>query len=395
VVIYVWDTVTGKLGICAAIVMLGMALAVSASATDYKGDVDHLSILTLTIANGNVTALKGRATAQCQSGSAEAVDITLGAPVAIAGGRFHAEGQTGSSGSTWSLTLDATVSPDTRKVSGTIAVTGTNTAGPCSGTSTVSAIAMPASVSLPAKTTFVRGKPTGSTDPSVRFDYTGGRVFHLSARADTKCPSGASLGTTFSTTAYGLDPIRVNGRAFRTETDVLNEYDIITHVVLVGSINGRKASGRIESEADSKTFGHCVGHFDWTAYRPVKSPYAGASAATWIDVFRVRQRGHWTYYLQLGVSHCVGGMTAVRFKVLHVESKRVACARRRIFVRTARLMVKPKRRYTVVETGLIARNGRVVATKSYGTRRIYVPVRGEPCYTIGDDGNLTPCPREP
>lgn len=61
------------------------------------------------------------------------------------------------------------------------------------------------------------------------------------------CPHGSVLGAHFSTRDYATGPIQVNAGRFRVETDVLDDYNVVTHVVIVGFIRGNAARGTVSS----------------------------------------------------------------------------------------------------------------------------------------------------
>ena len=106
----------------------------------------------------------------------------------------------------------------------------------------------------------------------------------MTAYASTTCPEGSQVGAQLNTTAHRLDPVRVRNGRFRIETDVLDDYGVVTHVVLTGRIKGAVASGRIDSRRR-----HAVdGRFDLWELHSVWISSASAAVADGQD--RVRPR---------------------------------------------------------------------------------------------------------
>jgi len=106
----------------------------------------------------------------------------------------------------------------------------------------------------------------------------------LTAYASTTCPEGSQVGAQLNTTAHRLDPVRVRNGRFRIETDVLDDYGVVTHVVLTGRIKGAVASGRKYSRRR-----HAVdGRFDLWELHSVWISSASAAVADGQDCVRPR-----------------------------------------------------------------------------------------------------------
>ena len=360
----------------------------SALATDYKGDVDYWGGFTVSINNNQVTALSGRTgRIPCADGEDIApVNFSLAASVPVTEGQFHADGTTLDDDHhlVFAWALDATVSV-TRTISGTVTVTGPAPLMPaiCARTFRVAAIIPPRQVYRPLHTTFVDdSRPTRGTAPAVYFDFRKGVVRHLSANAGTSCPGGSELGARLYTTAYRLDPVQVNDGRFRIVVDVLNDYGVITHVVLVGRIKGRTATGTLDSSTGfdlNGTLLPCTRHLRWRARssRPSgASRWGGAFYA--ISPYRICQAGACTYYFAVETWMCLQRVTAVRVWVVGGPARTVAC-------NTERRLgpLKPKRMYHVHGIALHTRHGRVFRRTWLGTAFMYVP---------GDDAYWVPVP---
>jgi hypothetical protein len=270
-----------------AIALSAVALVSVASATEYKGDVLYWASVTASISDGKLVALRGQSSRiPCQNGeTADPVPFTLSAPVPLVNRRVHAEGTSVDvyrAQFKWSL--DAVVSQDGRKIVGTLYVSGESARGACSGKFPVTAIVPPHRVNLPLRRTFQPADNNRSFNPSVEFDYRKGVITHLTAHASTLCPEGSHLGAELNTAAYRLDPIRLRSGRFRIVTDVLDDYGVVTHVVLTGTIKGAVASGRIDSRRRHDVNGRfdlCELHAPWVSR-------ASASAGTGPDTVAPR-----------------------------------------------------------------------------------------------------------
>jgi hypothetical protein len=359
----------------------------SALATGYEGDVDYWGAFTVTIVNNQVTALQGHTGGiKCTADSQiDPVTFTLAAPVPVVNGKFHAAGMTTDDyGDTVQWSLDASVSV-TRTISGSVTASGPQPAlhsTTCTRTFRVAAIIPPSKAVPPLHTTFVQGPPQGGTDPSVNFDYRHGVITHLSANVGTMCGQGV-MGARLYTTAYHLDPVQVNAGRFKVVADVLDEYSVVTHVILAGRIKGKKASGTIDSsryDDVNGTLEHCTQHLRWSAHSNSASS-SGGGAFFQVNPYRFGKAGSWHYYFAVKPFTCMNHVTAVLFKVSGGPSRTVSC-------NTTRKIgpLQPKRSYHVTATGLRTRGGKVVGRTGLGSVFDYLP---------GDDAAWTPAPYIP
>ena len=371
-------------------VFIALATAAPALATSYQGDVDYWGRFTVTISDNKVVALQGKSgSIPCGDGtSINPVTFTLAAPVPVTDGKFHVAGTTLDDYRhtiTWSL--DASVSI-TRTILGTVSLSGPDPTlrKVCSRTFRVAAIIPPRPLAPPVRTKFVDATPPkAGTAPQVSFDFRKGVVTHLSANAGTMCGE-TSMGARLYTTAYGLDPVQVNGGRFRIEADVLDDYSVVTHVVVRGRIAGRIATGTIDSSRYwdvNGTLVHCTQHLRWTARSQGAPPSVGNAGGAYYEVapYRYGRPGAWSYYLAVKPFTCLNRVTAVRFHVVGGPTRTVRC-------NTARKLgpLRPKQRYHLTATALRTRSGHVVRRTQLGDSVVYLP---------GDDAAWTPVPPIP
>ena len=368
------------------VIALGAFAARPAFATGYQGDVDYWGAFTVTIDGNQVTALHGTTGGiPCgNGGQIDPVTFTLAAPVSVSSGKFQAAGTTTDDYNDtvqWSLSASVSV---TRTISGTVTVSGPQPAThatTCSKTFNVAAIVPPRKLVAKATTNFVAVQTTSGGSPEVHFDYRHGVITHLSANAGTMC-NQSEFPATLYTTAYRLDPVQVNGGRFKVVADVLDAYSVVTHVVVTGRIEGKKATGTISSSRYwdvNGTLEHCTSHVKWaahSAHRAVSIGGAFYDAAP----YRYGRPGAWHYYFAVEPVGCVDGVTAVRFTIGGV-SRTVACNTRRKIGPLA-----PQRTYLITAVALRTRRGKIVGRARLGSSRLYLP---------GDDAAWTPGPPIP
>jgi hypothetical protein len=373
-----------------SLVLLGVFSAGSASATGYGGDVDYWGKFTVSIANNRVTALQGTSGGvPCGDGvQIDPVTFTLAAPVPVTNGKFHAAGTTTDDyNDTVQWSLDASVSV-TRTISGTVSISGPEPAThatTCSKTFHVAAIIPPRNLAPKLDTNFVDATPPrrNPVAPAVYFDYRHGVITHLSANAGTDC-NQSEFPARLYTTAYRLDPVQVNGGRFKVVADVLDDYSVVTHVVVSGRIKGKVARGTIASSRYwdvNGTLEHCTRHLSWVARS--SHPVASAGGAFYdVEPYRAQQAGgSWRYYFAARPHNCINHVVAVRFTIVGGPSRTVAC-------NTIRKVgpLKPKRNYLIVVTGIRVRAGKKLSRVRLGTLSAYLP---------GDDAAWQPGPYIP
>jgi hypothetical protein len=348
-------------------------LSTSASATNYKGDVQYWGAFNLTIIGDHVSSLRGHSgRIPCSGdGDLDPVDFRLTSPVPVVNGSFTAAGTTKSGYNTpleWSLKASVSIA---RTVAGTVTISGKSPHGDrqCSGTFRVAAIIPPRYTRPRVNTTY--------TGTQVNFDYKRGVVSTLTAFASTTCPGGGSMGAKLHSTAYRLDPIQVNSGRFHVEADILDDYGVVTHVLVKGKISGKSASGTVTSSRGWDLNGkllRCTGRYAWKASVPAGPAPAISSSGAFYDItpYRYGVPGAWTYYLMVRPNACTGGVTAVRFTVAGA-ARTVPC---NTSVRLGPL--NPKRTYRVHVVAIRTRNGSTLGTQLLADANVYIP---------GDDGH--------
>jgi hypothetical protein len=370
--------------------LLALVAVAPALATGYKGDVDYWGSFAATIVNNQVTALQGKSGGvPCGGGSEiDPVTFTLTAPVPVVDGKFHAQGTTlDVYKHTINWSLDASVSV-TRTISGTVTISGPDPTQrtTCTKTFSVAAIIPPRNLPPRTNTNFTDATPptAGTAAPQVNFDYRKGVVTHLSANAGTMCGQSV-MGARLYTTASGLDPVQVNGGRFRIVADVLDDYDVVTHVVVSGRIKGKTASGTIDSSRNwdlNGTIVHCSQHLRWVA-RSGQTPSVGSSGGAYyeVDPYRYGRPGAWNYYLVVRPFACNNHVTSVRFHVVGGPTLSVHC-------NTMRKLgpLRPKQNYHVTATALHTRKRKVFSRTRLGDTFTYLP---------GDDAAWVPAPFVP
>jgi len=372
----------------AVVVAFLTASANGSSATGYKGDVDYWGALTVSIDNNQVTALQGRSGGIPCAGPSEInpVLFSLAAPVPVVDGKFHAQGTVLDDYRhpiQWSL--DASISV-ARAIFGTVSLSGPppTGSGTCSRSFRVAAIIPPTSALPPQHTTFVDATPpsSGGTAPDVNFDFRHGVITHLSANATTMCGQSV-MGARLYSTAYHLDPIQVNGGRFRIVSNVLDDYSVVTHVVVAGRIVGKTATGTIDSSRSWDVNGTIVPCRQHYRFRALASRPTVRSGGAFYDLqpYRYGHSGAFQYYFAVEPRACTDHVSEVRFSVVGGPSRTVPCnARRKLGP------LQPKRNYHVRVIALHTRHGKVVAHSQLADAFAYLP---------GDDANWVPGPRVP
>jgi hypothetical protein len=373
----------------AVAVVIGVFGAGPAFATDYQGDVDSWAKFSVTIDNHEVTALGGTSGGvPCGDGvQIDPVAFALASPVPVTNGKFQAAGTAKDDYNDtvqWSLSASVSV---TRTISGTVTITGPEPAThatTCSKTFPVTAIIPPRNLAPKLTTNFVDAtSPTANpVAPAVYFDYRHGVITHLSANAGTDC-NQTEFPARLYTTAYRLDPVQVNGGRFKVVADVLDDYSVVTHVIVTGRIKGKVARGTISSSRHwdvNGTVEHCTRHLRWVARSTHASPSIGGAFYD-VQPYRYGKPGAWHYYFAVRPYNCVNHVTAVRFAVGGGPSRTVACnALRKVGPLT------PMRDYHITVTAIRTRRGKVIGKERLGTSLVYLP---------GDDAAWTPAPRIP
>jgi hypothetical protein len=371
------------------VVVVGALGAASTTATGYQGAVGYKGAFMVTIVKNEVTALRGQSgVLTCANGDTVlSSPFALASPVPVTDGKFHAAGTASKEGDDpiqWSL--EATVSVG-REISGSVTVTGTDPFDPtltCSKTFPVEAIIPPDKIGGHSHTNFTPGPPPAHHwMTSLRFDYRHGVITHLRANVSTECPDTSWLPGSFYSTAYRLDPIQVNRGRFRIETDVLDSLDVVTHVVISGTINGRVAKGTLSAsreEALGDTTDTCAVHTIWKAQSLRPQPTVGLAFYS-VQPYRWGHSGHWSYYIAARPNSCGNGVTAVRFSIAGHASRTIACNETRKLG-----PLRPKHNYHVTATALRTRHGRVISRRRLGVSVVYLP---------GDDSYWTPGPYIP
>jgi hypothetical protein len=217
--------------------------------------------------------------------------------------------------------------------------------------------------------------------PNVHFDYRHGVITHLSANAGTEC-NQSEFPATLYTTAYTLDPVQVNRGRFKVVADVLDDYSVVTHVVVAGRIKGKVARGTISSSRYwdvNGTIEHCTRHLNWVA-RSSKTSTSVGGAFYDVAPYRYGKPGAWHYYFVVKPHNCVDHVTAVRFTV-GGRSRTVAC-------NTTRKVgpLKPMHSYSISALAIRTRHGRAIGKVRLGASSLYLP---------GDDAAWTPAPYIP
>jgi hypothetical protein len=362
--------------------------ATGSSATGYKGDVDYWGALTVSIDHNQVTALQGRSGGIPCAGPSQInpVLFSLSAPVPVINGKFHAQGTALDDYRhpiQWSL--DASISV-TRTILGTVSLSGPPPigSGTCSRTFRVAAIIPPTSALPPQQTTFVDATPasSGRTAPDVNFDFRHGVITHFSARATTMCGQSV-MGARLYSTAYHLDPIQVNGGRFRIVADVLDDYSVVTHVVVAGRIVGKTATGTIDSSRSEDLNGTIVPCSEHYRFRALASRPTARSGGAFYDLqpYRYGHSGAFQYYFAVEPRACINHVSEVRFSVVGGPSRTAPCnARRKLGP------LQSKRNYHIRVLALHTHRGKVVARSQLADTFAYLP---------GDDANWVPAPWVP
>lgn len=369
----------------AAVVALGVFAVAPALATGYQGDVDYWGKFAVTIANNQVTALSGTTGGvPCSGGSQiDPLTFTLAAPVPVVDGKFQAAGTAKDDYNDtvqWSLSASVSV---TRTISGTVSVSGpapTHTTT-CAKTFHVAAIVPPRNLAPKATTNFVAVQTTTGGSPEVRFDYGHGVITHLSANAGTMC-NQSEFPATLYTTAYRLDPVQVNGGRFKVVADVLDDYSVVTHVIVSGRIKGKVATGTLSSSRYwdvNGTLEHCTSHLRWAAHSAHRAVSVGGAFYD-AQPYRYGKPGAWHYYFAVKPVDCLNGVTAVRFTI-GGTSRTVAC-------NTTRKVgpLRPQRTYVITAVALRTGRGPIVGRSRLGPTTLYLP---------GDDAAWSPGPSIP
>jgi hypothetical protein len=372
-----------------SVVVLGVFAVGPAAATGYQGDVDYWSKFSVTINNNTVTGLQGTSGGvPCGDGvQIDPVTFKLAAPVPVTNGKFQAAGETTDDYNDtvqWSLSASVSV---TRTISGSVTVTGPEPAThatTCSRTFPVAAIIPPRNLSPKLTTNFVDAtSPTANpVAPAVYFDYRHGVITHLSANAGTEC-SQSEFPARLYTPAYRLDPIQVNDGRFKVVADVLDDYGVVTHVIVSGRIKGKVARGTISSSRYWDVNGtreHCTRHLNWVA-RSSHAVTATGGAFYDVQPYRHLESGGWRYYFAVEPHNCINRVFAVRFTIVGGPSRTVACnSIRKVGP------LRPKRNYRIIVTGLRVGRNKVISKVPLGTLSAYLP---------GDDADWTPAPPIP
>jgi len=364
-------------------VMLGVFAVGPAFATGYQGDVDYWTKFEVTINNNQVTAFGGTSGGvPCGDGTQiDPVAFQLAAPVPVTNGKFQAAGTSKDDYNDtvqWSLSASVSV---TRTISGTVTVSGPEPAThakTCSRTFHVEAIIPPRNLVPKLTTNFVDATPPTANPvaPNVHFDYRHGVITHLSANAGTECDQ-SEFPATLYTTAYRLDPVQVNGGRFKVVADVLDDYSVVTHVIVAGRIKGDVARGTISSSRYwdvNGTIRHCTRHLNWVAHGANTS---GSAGGAFYDVapYRYGKPGAWHYYFAVKPYNCVNQVTAVRFTV-GGRSRIVACnSTRKVGP------LKPMHSYSISALAIRIRHGKAIGKRHLGSSFLYLP---------GEDAAWTP-----
>jgi hypothetical protein len=363
-----------------AVAMLG-AIAAPTYATDYEGSTASWGKLTATVSDGTLTAFRTK-TGRLQTCSGQPDDGSpydpqdlqyAGEPVAVVGGKFHLEGTTKDDwGDPFHWAADGSVSLDGREISGTVTTTGdTVFAKGCVGTWNFDAIIPAHQVDLPVTRTFASVDNNRTFNPGVAFSYRRGVITHLTALSSVECPGGSVIDADINTTAYDLDPIRVDkaGR-FSITGAVIDGYGVVNHYVLHGRIKGHVATGtlsafRYDQLSDSNT--KCTRDVPWKSTTRSSTAIRGPSVYFDVDAYRYGAPGAWSYYLQVAVTGCLHANRA-RVAVAGGPSKTVGCHHS---VRLGPLT--PKRTYRVKVTALRTGRGRVVRHAPAVSVSVYLP----------------------
>jgi hypothetical protein len=358
-------------------VTIALAVPALARATSFTGAVEYWSPITITVKGNTVTSIKGRGGGvHCASStSADPVDIALANPVSIVAGKFHADGVGHSewnTETTWSL--DGTISVR-QVVSGTVTTTvqlPTNEV--CKNHYVFSAVVTPSTAKSPATSMYQPHLPAAA---SVRFDYRHGVITHLVVQATARCArSSTGFGATLDSVKYRLDPIQGNRGRFKIAADVLDDYGVVQHISMTGTILGKKAAGAISASRGNDINGQvesCTMHGNWSSETVSSAPPTATSGAFY-DAFPYRygRGGAWTYWIVARATSCAGGVKAVKFTIAGGASETVACGK---YAKLGPLT--PKRTYRIVAVAILATG----KTQPLAESNLYLP---------GDDGHWIP-----
>lgn len=361
-------------------------LAPAAAAEEYKGKTAQWGELRISLTGGQVTAFETR-TGGLQTCAGEPANNSVadpqmltysGPPVPVVGGRFHLEGTTENGyGDVFRWTADGSVSLDGREITGTATSSGDTFLKPqCVGTWTFDAIIPPRQVDLPVTRTFTGADNNRSFNPSVTFDYSRGVIRHLTAHVGVDCPSGADFAAEANTTAYRMDPVRVDksGR-FRVAGAVLDDYGVVNRFVLTGRIKGRVATGTVSAYRYWTLRSIPEKCTRDTVWRSVARGRLATNAPTaYYDVVPVRfgSPGAWSYYMAVKITGCARA-NRVRVSIARGPSRTTGCHG---LVRLGPL--RPMRTYRVRVTALKLRRGKVVRRAGAVPTSVYLP---------GEDGD--------
>jgi hypothetical protein len=367
--------VGNRLAILVAVLGMAFASPSVAHATQFKGAVDYWGAISFSVNGNAVTAIKGLGGGlTCASGtSVDPVVIKLASPVPVVQGRFQAEGvgetEWGTPNS-WSLIASISIR---RVISGTVTTTAQTPTGEiCKRTYAMSAVVAPRAARSPTTSMYSTQRQSAAR---VRFDYRRAVVTHLVVQAPVTCPNGTSFSADLDSVTYDLDPIQVNRGRFRIAADVLDGYGVVMHISMTGTINGHHAAGAVSANRGQDINGHiqnCAMHGTWNSDMAATAPPpATASSGAFYNVtpYRYGKPGVWTYYLEVEVSSCGGGVVAVKFTIAGGASKTVACGKKALVG-----PVSPKRTYRMT----------AAAIRSGGAS---TPLAESNTYVPGDDGN--------
>jgi hypothetical protein len=232
-------------------------------------------------------------------------------------------------------------------------------------------------VDLPVRRTFESVPNINRAfNPQVTFDYSRGVIKHLTAGVGVECPDGGTYDAQLNTTAYDMDPVRVDktGR-FRIAGAVLDTYGTVNHFVLVGRIRGHRASGTMSSYRYTEMKGSlekCARSTVWRSTTTQSTAANGPAAYFEVLPFRYGEAGAWSYYLIVKLTGCAHA-NRVRVSVAGGAVKTTGCHGQ------AKLgPLAPKRTYRVRVTALRTRGGRVVRREAAVPATVYLP---------GEDGD--------
>ena len=362
-----------------AALSLGLLTPVIAGATQFKGAVAYWGPILVNVAGNRVTSITGHTGAlTCASGtSVGPVEMALARPVSIHQGRFQASGVGKTEGwktpTSWDLTGSVSIH---RTISGTVSATAQLPTGEiCKGTFPFEAVVAPRAAESPRTSMYQTREPSAA---QVRFDYRHGVITHLVVVAPVICPDTSDFTAELDSVSYSLDPIQVNRDRFRLAADVLDDYGVVMHISMTGTIKGREARGAISASRGEDIRGHvqkCAMHGSWASEMPAAAPTPppAPTSGAFYDVtpYRYGSTGGWTYYLMVQPTSCDGGIVAIRFSVAG-GTKTVWCGS------SAKLgPLTPQRNYHL-DAVAVRRNGSGV------------PLAASNVYIPGDDGNWVP-----